>query len=377
ALLAVANPFGGSVRLFNLANHRQEEVAALRSPAGARNVVFSSDGRKLIVTGLKYMRVWGLEGSGEKVLTAGHDAGVNSMAFSPNGKLLASCGRDQHLRIWDAITGRLIKTYPLANTGSAKALAFSPDGQLLAAGDGSAFYLWDVASGQKLAEQRAGRYWSLAFSPDVKRLAAVGSGLTVWHLRREPGKLDVGSQATLEVDGHFRKGGYALCFSPDGGKLAWVRGDHTVSLWDIRNTCPLPFPPANPAGLVPVIAFHPDGHLVLVSRAQEAEVWDVNTGQKAYTFGGGRLPPGSQGVRTKIALSADGRRLAWQGGGGTGWDMASRKLLAALPEDDSKVWALALSPDGDRLAVGLSDGSLAIWHLAQVQRHLSALGLGW
>ena len=59
------------------------------------------------------------------------------------------------------------------------------------------------------------------------------------------------------------------------------------------------------------------------------------------------------------------------------WDMASRKLLAALPENDSKVWALALNPDGDRLAVGLSDGSLAIWHLSQVQHHLAALGLGW
>jgi WD40 repeat protein len=57
--------------------------------------------------------------------------------------------------------------------------------------------------------------------------------------------------------------------------------------------------------------------------------------------------------------------------------MDSRKLLAALPEDDSKVWALALSPDGERLAVGLSDGNLAIWHLPQVQRHLAALGLGW
>jgi WD40 repeat protein len=130
--------------------------------------------------------------------------------------------------------------------------------------------------------------------------------------------------------------------------------------------------------VIPIITFLRDArHLLLVSPAQEAEVWDVVAGQKAYTFGGGRLPPGGQLVRTKIALSADGHRFAWQGGGVMVWDMDNRKLLAALPEDDSKVWTLALSPDGDRLAVGLSDGSLAIWHLSQVQHHLAALGLGW
>jgi WD40 repeat protein/serine/threonine protein kinase len=383
ALLAVASPYGGSVRLFNLANHRQEEVAVLRAPVDETGrVVFSGDGRKLIVAAGRSMRVWDLGGSGEKVLTAGHDAGINSLAFSPNGKLLASCGRGSSVRLWDAVTGQPVKTFAVSASSFMKFLAFSPDGQQLAVGDGADFRCWDVASGKKAAQPRGlgvSAVRGVAFSPDGRRFAAGGwAGLTIWRVRRKPGKTDGGPQLTLEAESQVAKGFIrALCFSPDGGKLAWVGGDYKVRLWDIPNSRPLPFPPANPAGALPIIAFQPNGHLVLVSPAQEAEVWDVVAGQKASTFGKGRLPPRGQFVRTKTALSADGHRFAWQGGGVTVWDMHSRKLLAALPEDDSKVWALALSPDGHRLAVGLSDGSLAIWHLARVQNHLADLGLGW
>jgi serine/threonine protein kinase/WD40 repeat protein len=320
ALLAVANPFGGSVQLFNLANHQQEEVATLRSPAGARNVVFSGDGRKLIATDRQYMRVWDLAGSGEKVLMAGHDAGINSLAFSPNGKLLASCGRDSNVRLWDAVTGKPVKTFAVSDSSFMKFLGFSPDGQLLAVGDGADFRCWDVASGKKAAEPRGlgvGPVRGVAFSPDGRRFAAGGmAGLRIWRVRREPGKTDGGSQLRLEAEAQVAKGVInALCFSPDGGKLAWVGNDYKVHLWDMPNARPLPFHPANPAGALPIITFHPDGHLVLVSPAQEAEVWDVVAGQKASTFGSGRLPSGGQLVRTKTALSADGHRFAWQGGG--------------------------------------------------------------
>jgi WD40 repeat protein/serine/threonine protein kinase len=383
ALLAGADPLAGSVRLWNLASHRQEEMAVLRYSAAPFGVVFSGDSRKLAAAASRSVRVWNLAGSGEKVVTAGHDAGVRAVTFSPDGKLLAACSAwEQAVLVWDPTTGKLVKKLPLPELSLA--IAFSSDGRLLAVASGVTVRFFDVASWQELAEHRVvpqSRGLYIAFSLDGKHFAAGGSnfGLTIWRLRYEPGNKSEGPRLVLESSDRVPEAQWvvALCFSPDGGKLAWVEmQDHKVRLWDVEKARPLPFPPANPAGIISSLTFHRDG-LVLVSPAQEAEVWDVVAGRKAYTFGGGRLPPGGQDIRAKIALSADGRRFAWQGGGVSVWDMDSRKLLVELPEDDRKVWSLAWSPDGERLAVGLSDGTLAIWNLPQVQRHLTALGLGW
>jgi WD40 repeat protein len=140
-----------------------------------------------------------------------------------------------------------------------------------------------------------------------------------------------------------------------------------------------PSPPGRLAGSILSLAFLPGGRrLVFVTEAGEAEVWDASTGERAFALGGEAFRKRT-GVALGpfIALSADGRRFASSGSVVTVWDTASRTPLVALPPTQSTVWCLALSPDGERLAVGSADGGLVIWDLPRVRSQLATIGLGW
>ena len=138
-------------------------------------------------------------------------------------------------------------------------------------------------------------------------------------------------------------------------------------------------PPARLGGNILSIGFLPGGRrLVLVNDAWEAEVWDTARGEKVLAFGGEEFYKRTGiALGSLIALSADGRRFASSGSVVTVWDTAGRTPLVALPPTQSTVWCLALSPDGERLAVGSADGGLVTWDLARVRSQLATIGLGW
>jgi WD40 repeat protein len=383
-LLAFAQPNSGVVRLWSVAEYGEREVAVLGDPASPRSVAFGADGKTLVAAASHSIRLWNLTGSGERLVLSGHNAGIPNVAFSPDGKLLASPSRDRSVKIWQTDTGKPIRTLG-GLPWEAMAVAFSPDGRFLAAaGSGTTVQFWEVRSWQEVPPLDAGiRFiWSVSFSPDGNHFAAGGNddGLKVWRLESDAAKGRTDLRLPLQPSFLLTKRNVAnLSFSPDGNLLAWVeRDDHRIRLRDMRTSQESDFPSVRPAGLYPNISFSREGnHLVFASANGEAEVWNVETRQKEFSFGGGRLDTSDPNRRTKTALSADGTRFAWQGGGVTVWDMASRKLLAALPEDESKVWSLAWSRNGERLAIGFADGGLVIWDLLLVQRQLAELGLGW
>jgi WD40 repeat protein len=381
-LLAFAQPNNASVRLWSVAEYREREVAVLGYPASPRSVAFGTDGMTLVAAARRSIRIWNLAGSGERILFSGHDAGIPNVTFSPDGKLLASASRDGTVKIWQADTGKSVRTLRDL-PGEVFAVAFSPDGRLLAAGSTAKVQFWDVRSWQKLDSLDAAGsiIWSVAFSPDGNHFAAGGQngGWKIWSVESVAAKERPDLRLSPQPSPPLTERNVAtLCFSPDGNRLGWVERDKSIRLWDMRTRQASDFSSVRPAGSVPVISWSRDGkHLVFASANGEAEVWNVKTRQKEYGFGGGRLDTSDPNRRTKTALSWDGTRFAWQGEGVTVWDMASRKLLAALPEDDRKVWSLALSRTGDRLAIGFADGGLVIWDLPQVQRQLAELGLGW
>jgi hypothetical protein len=162
----------------------------------------------------------------------GHDGAVESVAFSPDGRLLASGSWDNTVKLWDVATGREVRTLR-GHTDWVRSVAFSPDGRLLASGSwDNTVKLWDVATGREVRTIRGHdiEVESVAFSPDGRRLAS-GSGdgtVKLWDVAtgQEVGTLRGYTDSAL---------GWVLsvAFSPDGRRLASGSKDGTVRIWGV------------------------------------------------------------------------------------------------------------------------------------------------
>jgi WD40 repeat protein len=394
--MAIANELLGQVRLWNVTSNR--EIAVLGNPSRLADTIHSiaCSGNALVAASRRAVHKWNLVGSGEKIKLAGHRMAVTSIAFTPDGKLLASASKDRVLKIWDPSTGRLLRQLPDFGA-EVETLAFSPDGKMLATGDwAGAIQIWDVASGIPLAalpDHGLGRrIWSVAFSPDGRYFAACGGGwfsgakrgLTLWRIK--PGRTIQGTHFILKfqrVPGPTANWAVCTAFSADSQLLAWTEWrDHTVHLWDLEKACARPFHAAPVLGVYRSLAFDSaNKYLMFVAKETGlAEGWDVTSGRKAFTIAGQETKNGKDTAHLDciIALSSDGGRLAGICGRNvTVWDTAGGRLLLKLPEEQGLIYCLAWSPDREHLAVGTSDGGLAIWILREIKAQLDQIGLGW
>ncbi|MFZ2349580.1 MAG: PKD domain-containing protein [Candidatus Bipolaricaulis anaerobius] len=192
------------------------------------NVVFSPDGRYLAVgTSL------GIELRDSQTLElvrffSGHTSDVYSVAFSPDGSLLASGSDDNTIKLWEVATGRLVRTLT-GHTWDVYSVAFSPDGSLLASASYQEIKLWDVATGRlvRTLTGHTGSVLSVAFSPDGKLLASGSDDNTIKLWEVATGRL------VRTLTGHTGSV-RSVAFSPDGSLLASGSSDGTVLLWDVQ-----------------------------------------------------------------------------------------------------------------------------------------------
>ncbi len=295
---------------------------------------------------------------------------TGEIAFSRDGKTLASAGGGERtVRIWDSASGALIRTLkqepagPLADPASIpsskrSAVAFSPDGKTMASGleDGT-ISLWDAATGTLIRglrdSQSLDAVTSLAFSLDSKTLASVNhAGQTVYLW-------DVATGYMMRtIKGH----GYAInrvAFSPDGVHLASGSGDDTVGVWDITRDQEAPVLRA--AEIVRAVAFGHDGsYLLSAGYDQKVSLWDLASGQNVRSFQGHTAPLFS------VAISPDGR-LAVSGGDDKIvriWDVATGKETHALKGHTDRILCVAVSPDGKTVASSCSDRTIKLWNTA-------------
>jgi WD40 repeat protein len=318
-------------------------------------VAFSPDGRLLASTGDGGTVLLRDPLTGALVRTLGGGAPVVSFAFSPNGRFLAGAsGRVVHL--WDVSTGDLVLTYGQHEV-SVGCVAFSPDGELLASGDaGGSVHLWARKKGTTLhrLEEHTRTVTQVAFRPDGAVLASAGLDRVIflWNVRE--GK----REGTLH--GHTDTVS-ALCYAPDGKLLASGGWDQTIRLWGLATDAPADKPAvvlAGHAGPVSALAFAPAGAtLASASWDRTVRVWDVARGQEVAVYRGHSGWVNSVAYHPRLAVLASGGKE----GAVKLWDASLPQSSLALLPHGRALTALAFSPDGDWLASGCQDGTWKLW----------------
>jgi WD40 repeat protein len=193
------------------------------------SVAFSPDGR-LLASGSfdDTIKLWEVA-SGRLVRTlTGHTDWVRSVAFSPDGRLLASGSDDETIKLWEVASGSLVRS--LGHTAPVLSVAFSPDGRLLASGSYKEIKLWDVATGSLVRTLTGHTNWvlSVAFSPDGRLLASGSADKTIKLWEVASGSL------VRTLTGHT-DWVRSVAFSPDGRLLASGSADKTIKLWEVAS----------------------------------------------------------------------------------------------------------------------------------------------
>ena len=279
---------------------------------------------------------------------------VTSVAFSPDGKLLASAAtcfnhpRDDRVVLWNVKRKEPITTLHYGREGP-YTISFSPDGRLLAAGTWKGVDLWDVEKRQRIATlHHDNAVYSVSFSPDGKLLATGSSDkmIDIWDVRKRERILTlIGDKSKTKTPNSV-----IVCFSPDGKLLA--SGSYDIKLWDVeKRKCIATL--TQHAGAVNSIAFSPDGRL-LAAGAWEGEVqlWDVEKKERVATLHH-EYQAENQSFIYSVAFSPDGRLLASTFQEEVDlWDVEKKERVATLTGHAGIVESVAFSPDGSFLAGG-------------------------
>ncbi|MBE9031838.1 TIR domain-containing protein [filamentous cyanobacterium LEGE 11480] len=317
-------------------------------------------------------RIFGEQREQQRLI--GHRNVVNQSVFSPNGTILATASRDGIIKLWNVKTGKPIRTFPKQpGWRISMSIAFSPDGKILASNGGirsgkstsRIIQLWDVATGKSIRQlgKNLDTIYSLRFSPDGETLATAGYDKTIKLWNFKTGEL------LRKLEGHTGTI-YSISFSPDGKTLASGSADKTIKIWNIETEKSEKTFKGH-TGAIRGVAFRHDGK-ILASASQDstAKLWNIKTGNLLRTITGH-----ASGVRA-VRFTPNGRNLLTASYDYTAklWNVPLLDKKADFDQRATAVFEVTtlqghvgpiydanLSGDGQWLTTASIDGTARIW----------------
>jgi WD40 repeat protein len=296
-----------------------------------------------------------------------HDDVVYDVAYSPDGKRIATACWDGMARVWDAKTGQLLLTLK-GHTEAVIAIAYSPDGQRIATGSNDqTAKIWDANSGKELLTLTDPKNWvqGLSFSPDGTRLVIISTNPDTNANNAKLRDIFTGKELLTFSTHQGNKFFKAVAYSPDGKRIATAEigtNDGVVRVWDALTGQELLSLPVGTQILK--IAFSPDGTRIgTVNNAgvNDVQVWDSTTGTLLLTGNFGHT-----GGPHDIAFSPDGTIVATGGEDQKVniWNSTTGQVLYKLSGHSTVIEGVAFSPDGTRLVTaGQGDHTARVWDL--------------
>lgn len=320
--------------------------------------VFSPDGRFIFTPSGETGRLWDTESvrnTGLPQFISPNDA-VNDVAFSPDGKYIATANQNRVAKLWDVQTRRVIREF-VGHTDYLVSLTFSPDGWYLLTGGGitdDTARLWDVQTGKELRRfagstndngiNESGEY--VAYSPDGEYIAVVGDKAILWDPQ-------TGKQVR-ELVGHTLNI-VQVTFSSDSRYLLTASEDGTARVWEVGTGKQIQL--FNHEGLWSA-TFSPDGKYALTGGPDNLmHLWDIETGMELREY------VGHTAIVIDVAFSNDGRYVLSTSDDGTArlWDFATGMEVRRFVGHAGFVVSGAFSPDDKNVLTGSVDGTARLW----------------
>ncbi len=346
-----------------------DEALTLSHPGSVTSVAFSADGRTLATGGEHHqgVKLWDVATGAEVSTLRWHPSYVSAVAFSPDGGRLAAAGGNE-TKVWDAATGT--ELISLEHPCDVEAVSFLPDGDKVVTACGGIGRVWDLATGDVLRtlEGRTSSVNHLEVSRDGRTIVTAGGEVGVVTLWDAATGREV---ATLA--GHSRII-FSVAISPDGrwvaagAMMSYPAGPQssTLEVWDLTTRREVPHLWRNKQGVlasswVTSVAFSPDGTRLLAGyRDRVVTEWEVGTWREAATL------KAHGGPVYALAFSPDGKWLATGSGDWTVklWDRSAGRPADRLAEPGKYFKKPAFSPDGTKVAAGSYQGTAKLWDTA-------------
>ncbi|MCA3448699.1 MAG: caspase family protein [Rhodobacter sp.] len=290
----------------------------------------------------------------------GHGDGVNSVAFSPDGRQVLTGSFDDTARLWDTATGWQIRSFT-GHGGWVYSVAFSPDRrQVLTGSLDATARLWDAATGREIRSFTGHEYSvnSVAFSPDGRQVLTGSEDNTARLWETATGR------EIRSFTGHER-GVNSVAFSPNGQQVLTGSGDYTARLWDTATGREIRSFTGH-GGSVFSVAFSPNGQQVLTGSSDDnARLWDAATGAEVRSFTG--HGDAFLSAVSSVAFSPDGRQVLTGNWDDTArlWETETGQEIRSFTGHRGWVKSVAFSPDGRQVLTGSLDKTARLWAIPE------------